>query len=366
MPTDRRPRVLQVVLSLHPGGTERLVLDLVTRLHADIPMRVCCLDDEGAWADECRRIGVEVRALGRRPGFHPQLGRQVAREAAAHQATLIHAHHYSPFVYSCIAKLWRPGTKLVYTEHGRVDDAPPSPRRRLANRLFARFPSHVFAVSDDLRRHLAAEGLSADVVYNGIDIGPLPTDADRTTVRAELGLDEDTILVGTIARLDPVKDLGSLIDAVAQLSPAHDVRLLVVGDGPERERLTARAQASAAADRIRFLGRRDDARRWLAGCDVYVNCSISEGVSLTILEAMAAGLPVVVTGVGGTPEVVTPDCGVLVPARDTAALARAIASLAADASRRRALGAAGRRRVESAFSLDRMVARYRDVYQGAA
>jgi glycosyltransferase involved in cell wall biosynthesis len=112
-----------------------------------------------------------------------------------------------------------------------------------------------------------------------------------------------------------------------------------------------------------FLGQRDDARRWLAACDVYVNSSISEGVSLTILEAMAAGLTPVVTRVGGTPEVVDDSCGRLVPSRDPRALAAALRTLAASPALRADLGLAARRRVEERFSLDRMVAAYADVYR---
>ncbi len=107
-----------------------------------------------------------------------------------------------------------------------------------------------------------------------------------------------------------------------------------------------------------FIGFRDDARDWLAGCDAYANSSISEGVSLTILEAMAAGLPVVATRVGGTPEVVDGACGRLVPARDPLALARALAELAVAPDLRRTLGLAARRRVESRFTIARMVEDY--------
>ena len=108
------------------------------------------------------------------------------------------------------------------------------------------------------------------------------------------------MVIGTIARLDPVKDLGTLIRAVAELSRHVAATLVVVGDGSERAALETLARDLGVSDRVRFLGQRDDAREWLAGCDVYVNSSISEGVSLTILEAMAAALPVIATRVGGT------------------------------------------------------------------
>jgi glycosyltransferase involved in cell wall biosynthesis len=114
--------------------------------------------------------------------------------------------------------------------------------------------------------------------------------------------------------------------------------------------------------RVRFLGHRDDAREWLAGCDAYVNSSISEGVSLTILEGMAAGLPVIATRVGGTPEVVNESCGRLIPSRDPGALATALLELAREPVLRQQLGHAARGRVETRFTMDRMVSEYRDVY----
>jgi glycosyltransferase involved in cell wall biosynthesis len=113
---------------------------------------------------------------------------------------------------------------------------------------------------------------------------------------------------------------------------------------------------------VQFLGQRNDARDWLAGLDVFVNSSTSEGVSLTILEAMAAGLPVVVTAVGGTPEVVTPECGRLVPPRQPQAIADALVALGSDRAQAAAMGRAGRARAEARFTLDRMIADYRSVY----
>lgn len=359
------PRVLQVVLSLNPGGTERLVLELAARLNADMSTMVCCLDQAGAWARELEARGVEVHALGRSPGFRPALGHAIARLADRHRATVIHAHHYSPFVYSCLARLWRRQVPVVFTEHGRLSDAPPSTRRRLANWLLARFPQRVFAVSSDLKEHLVGEGFrpqAIDVVYNGVDAGPAPDVAARARARQILAASDQAFVIGTIARLDPVKDIGTLLRATAQLRSDTPAILVVVGDGPERVRLERLAADFSIEPNVRFLGHRDDARALLAGCDVYANSSISEGVSLTILEAMAALLPVVATRVGGTPEVVDTACGRLVPARDVDALAIALRELAHQPALRHALGRAGRQRVETRFALDRMVRTYRDVY----
>jgi L-malate glycosyltransferase len=362
-------RVLQVVLSLNPGGTERLVVEIVKRLLHEMPMAVCCLDEDGSWAGDLKAHGVDVVSLNRTSGFKPVLGRAIAHAARRHRASVMHCHHYSPFVYGCISRIWYPGCRIIFTEHGRLDTSPPSPKRRLANRALRTIPDEVFAVSQDLRRHLAAEGFreaDVDVIYNGIDVGPQPDARARQRVRTMLGVDAGALVVGTIARLDPVKDLGTLVRATIDVARETPVLLMIVGDGPDRERLRALAAESHGACTVRFLGHRDDARELLAGCDIYANSSVSEGVSLTILEAMAAGLPVVATRVGGTPEIIDGDSGRLVAAQDSAALASALRDLAAHPAVRQALGRAARRRVEQQFSLDRMVREYREAYARAA
>lgn len=363
------PRVLQVVLSLAPGGTERLVIELVNRLRPSVPMAVCCLDTLGQWGEELRATGIEVCSLNRAPGFHPGLGRHIAAAAARHGATVVHAHQYSPFVYSALARLWNPRVRVVFTEHGRLSDAPPSARRRIANSALSRLPFESYAVSADLKRHLVSEGFHKDavgVIYNGIDLGPRPSSEFRREIRRELVIADDTLVVGTIARLDPVKDLATLIAATAALNRERPALLLLIGDGPERARLERAAADADGGRSTRFLGHRDDARRWLAGCDVFANSSISEGVSLTILEGMAAGLPVVATRVGGTPEVVDDASGILVPARDPRAMIDVLRELATVPQRRAALGDGGRHRVETHFTLDRMVHEYHDAYRRAA
>jgi glycosyltransferase involved in cell wall biosynthesis len=267
-------------------------------------------------------------------------------------------------VYGALARVWRPGTRLVFTEHGRLSDSGPSVKRRLANRILGRMPHAVFTVSADLREHLVEEAFSREsvgVIYNGIEPGPLPSSDARTSIRTRLGVSEDTLVVGTIARLDPVKSLETLIRAASELAQERSIALIIVGDGPERAPLERAAIEGGASKHVRFLGHRNDAREWLAGFDVYVNSSISEGVSLTILEAMAAGVPVIATRVGGTPEVVE-SVGRLVPARSSGAIVSALKELAANAGLRDELGRAARRRVEELFTIDRMVRDYRDVY----
>lgn len=361
-------RVLHVVLTLCPGGAERLVLDLCRELRPFAASAVCCLDDPGPWADQARALGTPVSALGRRPGFRPGLGWRISRLARAMGATVLHCHQYSPFVYGTIAGLLQPGLRIVYTEHGRVTDAPPSSRRTWANRLLGFRPERIVAVCDDLRRFMSTEGFPAsriEVIHNGIDPRLETEAADVVRARRAIGLPADVRVVGTVARLDPVKRLDVLIEACALVRRiAPGTVLVVVGDGPTRASLERLAVERGLGDSVRFLGARDDARALVPAFDVYVNSSASEGVSLTVLEAMAAGLPVVATHVGGTPEVLTSGVtGLLVPPDSAGAIAEAVLGLLDRPDDRARLGAAARARVVHDFSLDEMVRRYLAAYR---
>jgi glycosyltransferase involved in cell wall biosynthesis len=360
------PRVLQIALSLAPGGTERLVVELSQRLHRRYGMAVCCLDEPGAWANTLVRNGIPVTALGRRPGFHPSLGARIAKVAELHAATVLHCHHYSPFVYGSLAALRRP-LKVVFTEHGRFTDSVASLKRRIANRVWSQLPSKIFSVSQDLRGHMVREGFSGDrigVIYNGIDPGEYPGDRARHDACARLNIRPDELVVGAVGRLDPVKSLDTLITAASHLKSKYPrIRLVLIGGGPLQDALVDLVKQEGLENDVTFTGHRDDVRELLPALDVYVNSSIFEGVSLTILEAMATGVAVIATRVGGTPEVVVDEeTGCLVPARDPAALANAIGTLIGQPLRRYSLGRAGRARVEQHFSITRMVEDYAAVY----
>jgi glycosyltransferase involved in cell wall biosynthesis len=363
--------VLHVVITYCPGGGERAAIDIATRLSSRFRIVACCLDEPGPWASQLTARGIDVLSLGRRPGFHPSLGRQIADIARKRDIQILHCHQYSPFVYGAIAAIFQRGLRVIVTEQGRLSDAPPSRKRRVANAFLGRIADRVFAVSSDLRLHLIQEGFRPDrveVLHNSIDPGPLVTPADRAAARTAIDVPRDAFTVGSVARLDPVKDLGTLIRAFAVLrASVPSAFLVVVGDGPERAALEATVDELDVRRFVRFTGHRDDARRLLPAFDVYVNCSITEGTSLTIMEAMAASLPVVATAVGGNAEIVAAgETGELVPARNAEALAGALRHLASRPEYAQALSTAGRRRVEERFSIDRMVERYAEAYLAAA
>ena len=358
---------MQLVLSLSPGGTERLVIELCRRLASHVDTVVCCLDEPGEWAVEVTRLNIPVITLARQPGFHPSLSLRLGEALRAHRIDVIHCHHYSPYVYAVLAAMLHPSVRVVFTEHGRLHGVGLSPKRRLANPVLSRWPARKFAVSAALKKDMVAEGFperSIEVLYNGIELGHRPRPAERAAMRAAIGLPGDALVIGAVGRLDPVKNLGALLEARLLLSARFpDARLVIAGDGPERQALIDRAHALGIGEVTHFTGYRTDVRELMAAFDVYVNCSTYEGVSLTILEAMATNLPVIATDVGGNPEVVVhQETGLLVAQRPQA-LASAIASLAANAAQRHAMGEAGRWRVKRHFTIDRMVRDYAAAYQ---
>ena len=359
---------MQLVLSLSPGGTERLVIEIIRSLQHKIDSVVCCLDEPGAWAAELEAMHVPVISLSRVPGFQPGLAVRLARVIKERAIDVVHCHHYSPYVYGLLASILAPSARLVFTEHGKLSDAGPSTKRRLVNPFLSRMPGHLCAVSADLKQHMVAEGFPArrlSVLYNGIDPGERPSALQRHEARVALGIADDAFAVGTVGRLDPVKNLQLLLQAHALVAARYpEARTVIVGDGAERAALEQKAADLGVSGSVIFTGYRQDVRRLMPAFDVYVNCSSYEGVSLTILEAMASTLPVIATPVGGNPEVVVDqETGLLVPAR-ARSLADAITALALSPRRRRDMGDAGRWRVIRHFSIARMVDQYARAYFG--
>jgi glycosyltransferase involved in cell wall biosynthesis len=358
---------MQLVLSLSPGGTERLVIELCRRLAADVDTVVCCLDEPGEWSVEVEKLNIPVFSLARQPGFHPSLSVRLGEVLKDQRINVIHCHHYSPYVYGLLAAVLHPSVRVVFTEHGRLHGAGISPKRRLVNPVLARWPAKIYAVSAALKQDMVAEGFpnrSIEVLYNGIELGHRPTQAERSAMRATLGLPADALVIGTVARLDPVKNLGLLLEARSLLAArCPSARVVIAGDGPERQALIDRARALGVDDVTHFTGYRTDVRALMSAFDVYINCSTYEGVSLTILEAMATTLPVVAANVGGNPEVVVDqETGLLVAERPQA-FASAIAGLAVNPAQRHAMGEAGRWRVKRHFTIERMVNDYAAAYQ---
>src|SRR5207248_6618022 len=264
--------------------------------------------------------------------------------------------------------------RLVHTDHGRVGAERWT--ERLLDQWAARRTDVVVAVSEALARQLmgtvVADTQRLRVVLNGVDTARFTPRTDRVAARRELGLDDDaTPILGSVGRFDAVKRYDLMIEAFASFRAAWHAApapvLVMVGEGPEAARLAALVEAHRLQGAVRLLGWHDQVERLLAAFDVFTLSSRSEGTSVSLLEAMSAGVCPVVTDVGGNRAVLGADLRHrLVPEGDARALAAAWEAALADGQGRRVDGAAARRRVEQRFSLDAMVRAYERLYVGEA
>ena len=354
------PRVvLHVILSLEIGGMEQVVADLVRSLdRGRFTPIVACLQALGPIAEELSSRGIrviKVPAMASKLSFlYPGALIRVVRETGA---GIVHAHSgcwYKAVIAARLAGVRR----IVYTEHGRR--YPDTAAVMFADRVFSRWTSRVVAVSGELAEYLrdvvGIAGGKVTVIINGVDLSRFPSPG---APRAG-----GPVRVGIIARLAPVKDIATLLRAMKIVALAHPGTLLeVVGDGPERGGLEKLAAELGIRGAVRFLGFRRDVPEVMAGFDIFTLCSLSEGTSVTILEAMAAGKPVVATAVGGTPALLNDGVnGFLVPAGDPERLAGALAALVGDGELRGSIGAANREKVQRRYSLQAMVRRYEELY----
>lgn len=360
-----RPVICQVLHSLHVGGAEVLAAELARGLAGQFQFVFACLDELGPLGESLRREGFVVEVLGRKAGLDVGCVRRLAQFLARQQVALVHAHQYTPFFYAR-APFWlarRP--PVLFTEHGRFHPDLPNRKRMLFNRLFLRQCDRVVAVGQAVKQALVAnEGIPPgriDVIYNGVRLEAFaPDPSARHEVRRELGIGPQAPVAILVARLDPIKDHATALEVAARVQQTHpDFRLLLVGEGPSRPAIEAHIAARGLAGTVHLLGLRSDVPRLLAAADLFLLTSRSEGIPVTLIEAMGAGLPVVATQVGGVPEVVIEnETGLLAPAGDAAALAEAVQRLLADPTWRQRLGRAGQARAAALFSQEAMHAAY--------
>jgi L-malate glycosyltransferase len=305
-------KVLLLVHSLGVGGAEVMVCSLARHLRvggADV--EIGCLDEVGTLGEELRDAGFSVRLFDRRPGFDRRLPLRLGRHIRRAGFDVVHAHQRPAFFYGLLAGLLH-ATPLVYTEHGPGEGRGPSRKKKMFNRLLARRARRITAVAEDLKRRLIeVEGfnsLQIDVIPNGVDLGRFGSPVSQAVARARHGLPPQAQILGTVGRLHAVKNQALLLHVIARLNKrVPNALLVVVGSGAERPALEALAQQLEVADRVRFLGERRDIETVLPAFDVFSLASLAEGIPLTLLEAMAARVPIVATSAGGIPEAARPD-----------------------------------------------------------
>ena len=352
-------RVVQVSTERAFRGGEQQLLLLLDGLQAERPdIEATIVAQPGsALAERAHAAGHDVTEIAMGAALDLGASRRLRSHLQDVQPALVHAHtaHAHGHGWRAVRGLGPTRPKLMVTRHVAYSIFRHS-FLRLNRRKYVRGCDQILCVSRAVERALLTDGVPPGhlrVVRSGIDVGAWARDEDaRAQARATLGASGDTLVLGAVGALTPEKGRVHLLEAFALLDPARrDARLVLLGDGPLRGALEARARELAIADRVHFLGHRDDVAAWLSACDVFSAPSESEGLSLSLMQAMAAGLPVIASEVGGMPEVVGNEgAGRLVPPGDVAALASELAALSEDESLRASLGRAAEARAREAFS----------------
>jgi sugar transferase (PEP-CTERM/EpsH1 system associated) len=373
---DTRPLIAHVVHRFGIGGLENGLVNLVNRLPPkDFRHAVVCLTEPGEFRSRIARSDVEVVGIGKRAGKDPGAYLRLARVFARLKPAIVHTRNLGTIDCQWVAAAM--GVRgRIHGEHGWdvVDLHGTNARYRRLRRMVSPFVKYFVPMSRDLARWLETDvGIPPRKIrqlYNGVDTDRFQPRASgtRAAALAEFA-PPGTFLVGSVLRLEPVKDPCAIVTAFAQAvresgGRGESLRLALIGGGPLEGRVHALVRDLGLERQCWLAGARHDVAELTASFDLFVLASLNEGISNTILEAMASGVPVVATDVGGNRELLLPgETGALVPAGEQAALAAAMRAYAAEPARARAHGEQARRHAVASFGIEAMVGRYQSLYE---
>lgn len=369
MKYDDLPTILHLIHSLEGGGTERTLVSLLKRFDSNVLRHdVVTLRRAGSLSRSlpnhvaCMALNLTARCR--------HAGLRLAHIARMRGSSVIHARNTGCWFDAILASALTPRAALVLGFHGLESGEPFNRKQRLLARMGlkvgATFASVSHAGAAQLVRQAGVPKARIDVLPNGVDLArfvPAGTPS-RISVRKELGINRTSFVVGTVGRLAAVKRHDLLIEAAhAAMQEVPNLVVLVIGDGPAKASLTRLARKTGMQDRVAFAGSRDDIPRMLSAMDLYVCCSESEGMNNALLEALACGVPAVVTDVGNNKSMVRDgEAGLVIPRSSVAALTRAVISLASNTTRQHCMGQAARRRAAS-FDICDTVSAYEQWYR---
>ncbi len=369
-------RVLKFLTAFGLGGTESQLLGLCRALDRGwLDLRAACFRREGHHLDELDALGIPLTEYRINRLYNARALRQqlrFARDLRRDPVDVVHVYGFYPIVFAMPAARLARAPVLVVSIRDTGDHLRPA--QRATQRLACRLAHAILVNADAVKEHLIGEGYPAEriaVIRNGIDVDRYAGVVRDPHMRRALAVPEEAPVLAVFSRLVPMKGIEYFLDAAAML--ARDVpaaRFLVVGSGPGsegsdpiRRELEERAAQLGIAERVRFTGLRLDIPELLSEVDVSVQPSLSEGLSNSVLEAMAAGVPVVATAVGGNPEAVEHErTGLLVPPQDARALADAMRALVLSSDTARRLAAAAQRSVVERFSMETVARQTEDFY----
>jgi len=364
-----RKKIAYIVHTLNPGGTERLAADMSTTLYQQFDISVICLDEPGLWADSVREKGIPVHALYRQPGLDLRLPIKLASFARKNRINLFHAHQCTPWFYAGLARMFVPWVKLLFEEHGRHYPEVMNHKRILFNKfLLQHVTTRAVAVSRDVKERLAVyEGLAlkkTSVVYNGAKPTKKMDGGEKKSLREQFGFKKHEVVMGTVGRLDPIKNLPLFIKGFKKVKAEFPaLRGIIIGDGPLFPEISAMLRSLGLENDIVLTGYRSDAASLMNLMDIFILVSFSEGTSMALLESMSLEIPAIVTDVGGNPEIViNGETGWIIPSDDHTAFEKVLHEAILDVDKRAQMGVAAKGLFCDKFVFSRMIEQYRIIY----
>jgi len=359
-------KVLHLLQGLNIGGLEKVVISLVKRVDKErYTPSLCCFDNLGPLVSSIPK-GIKVHLLQRKQGIDYWYPLKLARLLKSEGIQILHLHNSTAFFYGTIAGKIARIPAIIYTEHAR--DSLPDVRIRITEKVLSYFIDKAVVVADYLKHNLIKyqwfNPLKITVIPNGVDEEEFKDLPEGERVKRELGLSPDQKVIGMIARLDPIKNHWCLLRAMQRIAREfQNVVLLIVGDGPLKEELISMIRDYGLQGRVFLLGARDDIPRILTAIDIFVICSKSEGLPMTLIEAMASGKAIVASRIGGIPEIIKNKInGILVSSGNPEELAESISSLINKPELMEELGLVAKKTFCSRFTLQSMVQSYEDIY----
>ena len=362
-----RIRIVYVVHTLRLAGLENVVVSLANCMEPSLfECTIVSLASQDPLQNKVHTERVKVVSFEKKEGNNPRLIYQLCRFLCQERPHIVQTHNWGTLLEGVLAAKLAGVPIVIHAERGTIDRR----RRNLfIQRCLLRTVHQVLSVSEAHRRRLAdSTGFPYERIKpipNGVDVSLFyPRSTEKQRIRRNIGLEPTPIYIGTVANLRPVKNQALLLRVGSRICRTHEnVRFVFAGDGPLKEQLVALAAELGISAKVRFLGARADIPEVLNALDIFVLPSLSEGMPNAVLEAMASGLPVVATRVGGVPELIEDgNTGVLIPSEDEKQLETVLENLLRYYTKRLALGEKGRQHVLEYFRLDRMVNEYQDLY----
>ncbi len=358
---------MHIVLGLDVGGLEYLVLNLLRKLNkTKYNLSICSLSAKGELEINFKEIKVPIYHVEKNEGIDLSLYFRLGRLFREKKIDIIHTHNSAAWFYGAVAAKLSGVKTVIHTEHSNV----LSSRKNLllAESFLSIITNVIISDSEKVKQHLVKKQRVNEkkvvTILNGIDIDRFHTIIDIKDKKKELGVSENSLVVGNVARLEPIKDHLYLLDIFKRISrQLPEAILLIVGGGSQAKKLENKARELEIEKKVIFLGTRSDVPEIVKIFDVFVLTSKNEGLPLSLLEAMASSKAVIATNVGGNPEVVIQGVtGFLLPVDEPEQMSEIIISLLQDKKLLNQMGNAGLKRVKEIFNLEGMVQKYENIY----